>query len=268
MCAVHQLRKSVFKTIYALLLIALIGCRANDADLQRYRVVRASELAYGLRLTITYQYDGQGRLATIADYPDTTTSGLTTAQTTVYYDPAQPTHIDHVDRRLTQPTTDFDGIVTGTRRTYVYNDKGQLETVSESKAQADFDHLKLVQTYQYVYDATGLPATLTITGPGPRYARDMYSFTFADGNATLIGLTSTTAYVAQPRITQSTTAFDGAPNIYRNFFALYPGITSFNRNNVVTEKTTHYHDSRGLLIRRVKVGAYIDDVTTYRYEEY
>ena len=264
----NQLRGSVFKTISFLLLISLFGCRASDADLRQYRVVRASETGYGVKATMTYSYDAQGRLATITDYPDTTASGPTTAQTTVYYDAAQPTRIDHVDRRLTQPTTDVDGVVTGTRRTYVYNDKGQLETVGELKAQANFDQLKPVQAYQYVYDADGLPATLTITGPGPRYARDMYRFTFADGNATLVGLTSTTAYTAQPRITQSTVRFDGAPNIYRHFFALYPGITSFNRNNVVTENTTHYHDSRGLLIRRVKLGAYTDDITTYRYEAY
>ncbi len=266
--SVNQLRDSVFKPIVVLLLTFLFGCRTSDADLRQYRVVRASEIGYGVKVTMTYSYDAQGRLATITDYPDTTASGPATAQTTVYYDASQPTRINHVDRRLAQPTTDFDGIVTGTRRTYAYNEKGQLETVGELKAQADFDQLKPVQTYQYVYDSDGLPATLTVTGPGPRYARDMYRFTFTDGNATLVGLTSTTAYTAQPRITQSTVRFDGAPNIYRNFFALYPGITSFNRNNVITENTTHYHDSRGLLIRRVKTGAYTDDVTTYRYEAY
>lgn len=258
----------MFKLIAALLLITLFGCRATDADLRQYRVVRASQMGYGSKLTITYRYDEQGRLASIVDYPDTTASGPTTAQTTVYYDPAQPTHIDHVDRRLTQPATDSDGPLTGTRRTYAYNANGQLSTVSESKAQADFDHLKPVQVYQYVYDANGLPATLTITGPAPRYARDMYSFTFTGGNAALIGLTSTTAYTTEPRITQDTTRFDGALNIYRNFFAVYPGITSFNRNNVITKNTTHYHDSRGLLVRRVKIGVYIDEVTTYWYEAY
>ncbi|GEM_PF-5558091 len=268
MCSVHQLRTSVFKTLIALLVIALLGCRSNDADLQRYRVIRASEMAYGLKLTMTYRYDEQGRLATITDYPDTSASGPASAQTTVFYTPDQPSNIDHVDRRLTRPTTDADGVVTGTRRTYVYNDKGQLATVNEWKAQADFDHLKLVQTYQYVYDFAGLPATLTLAGPGPLFARDMYNFTFTDGNAVLIGLTSTTAYTTSPGITQDTTRFDGAPNIYRNFFAVYPGITSFNRNNVITKKTTHYHDSRGLLIRRVKTGVYIDDVTTYQYEAY
>ncbi len=264
----NQLRDSVFKPIVVLLLTLLFSCRASDADLRQYRVVRASEAGYGVKATVTYNYDAQGRLATITDYPDTTATGPATAQTTVYYDASQPTRIDHVDRRLTQPITDADGGGAGTRRTYVYNDKGQLETVEELKAQVNFDQLKLVQTYQYVYDSDGLPATLTITGPGPRYARDMYRFTFVDGNATMIGLTSTTAYTVQPRITQSTVRFDGAPNIYRNFFALYPGITSFDRNNVVTENTTHYHDSRGLLIRRVKTGAYTDDVTTYRYEAY
>jgi hypothetical protein len=258
----------VFKVLTALLLITLLGCRSGDADLQRYRVIRASEAAYGLKLTVTYQYDEQGRLTTIVDYPDTSATGPTSAQTTVYYNPVQSSYIDHVDRRLTQPAIDADGVVTGTRRSYAYNDKGQLTTVNEFKAQADFDKLKLVQTYQYVYDTNGLPATLTITGPGPRYARDMYSFALTDGNAMLIGMTSTTAYTTVPRISQATVRFDEAPNIYNGFFALYPGITSFNRNNVITENTTHYHDSRGLLIRRVKMGAYIDDVTTYQYEAY
>lgn len=264
----YQFLTSVFKTLTALLLIILLGCRANDADLQRYRVIRASEVAYGLKLTVTYKYDEQGRLATITDYPDTSASGPASAQTTVFYTPDQPSNIDHVDRRLTRSTTDAEGVVTGTRRTYVYNGKGQLTTVNEWKAQADFDHLKPVQTYQYVYDFAGLPATLTITGPGPRYARDMYNFTFTDGNAALIGLTSTTAYTAAPRISQATVQFDEAANIYSGFVAIYPGITSFNRNNVVTENTVHYHDGRGLLVRRVKTGAYIDDVTTYWYEAY
>lgn len=265
---VYQLHVSVFKIIAAMLLISLFGCRSSDADLQQYRVVRASEMAFGLKLTMVYRYDEQGRLASIIDYPDTTVNGPTTAQTTVYYNPVQPTHIDHVDRQLTQPATDSDGAVTGTRRTYEYNSGGQLSVVTELKAQADFDHLKPVKTYQYVYDSNGLPATLTVTGPAPRYARDMYNFTFTDGNATLIGLTSTTAYTVTPVISQDTTHFDGSPNLYRNFFAIYPGITSFNRTNVVTKNTTHYHDDRNLLVRRVKVSVYIDDVTTYQYEAY
>lgn len=250
------------------LLLTVAGCGSADPGAQRFRVVRASQLNFDQRVTLTYQYDQQGRLARVVEYPDTAAAGPITAQATITYDPAKPTHLAAVDKQLTRPYYDSDGLVVGIRRTYQYDDRDRLTIITESRAMGDFSQLKPTQRYEYIYGEGREPATLTITGPGPLFARDMYTYTFADGNAVGISTVSTTSQRNTPVITQSTVTFDKNPNVFGGFWAVYPGITSFNRNNIIASGVTLFHDSRGLLVRRVKAGAYIDDVTTYWYEAY
>lgn len=250
---------------------ALIGCRSTDVNPARYRITRATQLNYNSAASTTYRYDERGRLSVVTDYEsasDTLTGITPTAQTTVYYQTDAPDNIDHADRRLVRPTTDPDGLVFGSRRVFSYDRDGRLLTVSEYKALAQFSTFKLLQTYHYDYGSNGLPATLTIVGFSPSQPRNVYTYTFENGNAVRIRLSATTAYSPVPAITEATVSFDDASSVYYHFFAVYPGITSFNRNNVVTSNTVHERDERGLLVRRTQNDFYGSTVTTYIYEAY
>jgi hypothetical protein len=257
--------------LFASVLIVLnVACQRNDPEPLPYRVAKAAQTAYNLEVTITYQYDGQGRLASVKEYPsvaDTLAKTTPAAQTTVYYNAQIPDHIDHTDRRLAKPVTDADGPVYGTRRVFSYDSQGRLSTVTESRATDDFRTFKLAQTFQYEYGPADLPTTLTISG-GPLQERDVYTYTFVNGNAVHIRLSITNSRLTTPSVTESDVRFDEAPSVYYHYFAIYPGITSFNKNNVINTNTTMYHDDKGLLVKRVKTGNYIDDVTVYSYETY
>lgn len=257
----------------AILIVLGAACHRDKGDpdpVPSYRIVKAAETAFNLAITMTYQYDGQGRLAFVTEYPsaaDTLTKVTPTARTTVYYDATTPAHIDHTDRRLTKPVTGADGAVYGTRRVFSYDSQGRLSSVNESRAVDDFRTFADVQTFQYAYGADNLPITLTVLG-GPLQERDVYTYTFLNENAVHINLSVTNARSSTPTVTESDVRFDSAPSVYYHYFAIYPGITSFNANNVINANTTLYHDDRGLLTRRVKTGNYVDDVTLYTYETY
>lgn len=263
-------RLLVFGTLLTVLMAACHRKTSDPAPTPQYRIVKAAETAFNLAVTMTYQYDGQGRLALVTEYlsaADTLTKVTPAARTTVYYDAKTMAHIDHTDRRLTKPYTDADGLVYGTRRVFSYDGQGRLSSVIESKAVDDFRTFGLVQTFQYEYGTDNLPTTLTVSG-GPLQERDVYTYTFVNGNAVHIKLSVTSARSSTPAVTESDVRFDNAPSVYYHYFAIYPGITSFNANNVINTNTTLYHDDRGLLIRRVKTGNYVDDVTLYTYETY
>ncbi|MDB5241244.1 MAG: hypothetical protein JWP57_1869 [Spirosoma sp.] len=255
----------------ALLTTLNVACHTYDAaPVPRYRITKAAQTAYNLAVTMTYQYDGQGRIASVKEYlsvADTLDRVTPVAQTTVNYDAKAPTHIDHTDRRLTKPQTDAEGPVYGTRRVFGYDKQGRLSSVIESRAIDDFKTFKLAQTFQYEYGSDNLPVSLTVAG-GPLQERDVYTYTFLNGNAVHIQLTVTNSRLSAPLVTESDVRFDDAPSVYYHYFAIYPGITSFNKNNVINTNTTLYHDDRGLLTRRVKTGYYVDDVTLYTYEVY
>ena len=257
--------------LFALALIVLTGaCHRNDPAPAQYRIAKAAETAYNLVISMTYQYTGQGRLTSVKEYPsvaDTLTKLTPAAQTTVYYNAKVPAQIDHTDRRLTKPVADVDGLVYGVRRVFSYDSQGRLSTVTESKVLDNFETFKLAQTFQYDYGPDNLPTTLTVSG-GPLQERDVYTYTFVNGNAVHIRLSITNARLTTPSVTESDVRFDDAPSVYYHYFAIYPGVTSFNKNNVINTNTTMYHDDRGLLVKRVKTGNYIDDVTVYSYETY
>jgi hypothetical protein len=257
--------------LFAGVLIVLnIACQRNDPAPAQYRIAKAAQTAYNLEISMTYQYDGQGRLASVKEYPsiaDTLAKLTPVAQTTVYYNATTPTQISHTDRRLTKPVTDSDGLVSGIRRVFTYDSQGRLSTVTESKALDDFRTLKPAQLFQYQYGPDNLPTTLTVSG-GPLQERDVYTYTFVNGNAVHIKVSITNTRLTTPSVTESDVRFDEAPSVYYHYFAIYPGITSFNKNNVINTNTTMFHDDKGLLIRRVKTGNYIDDVTVYTYETY
>lgn len=249
-----------------------LGCGSTDpAPTVKYRVIRASETALGLEVSMLYAYDSLGRLKSVKEYDsiaDDLSAANPTAQTTVYYSTANPNQLDYVDRRLTQSVNDANGLVVGSRRGFSYNNQGLLSYVSESKAVGDFNTFKFTQSYQYDYGTDNLPVTLIVSGPPPLLERDIYSYTFLNGNAIHIKLSITTSKSTTPILSESDVQFDDAPGVYNSFFAIYPGITSFNKNNVVNTNTTMVHDERGLLVKRVKKGNYIDDVTVYTYETY
>lgn len=247
------------------------GCHSNEPEPVRYRVIQASQTAFNLEVTTTYRYDSLGRLVLVNEYPsiaDTFLRVTPTALTRIYYNLTKPAQLDYVDRRLTKPKTDEDGLVAGTRRTYSYDDQGRIFYINESKALSDFTKFKFTQALQYEYGSTDLPSQLIISGPAPLLERDIYTYTFTGGNAVHLRLSVTSARSSNPVVTESDVDFDNAPNVYRNFFAIYPGITSYNKNNVINTNTTMYHDNRGLLAKRVRTGPYIDDVTVYTYETY
>ena len=267
MINVHRIRIWLFATA----LIALnVACHRNDPAPAQYRIAKAAQKAYNLAISMTYQYDGQGRLATVKEYPsvaDTLAKLTPAAQTTVYYNAARPTQIDYTDRRLTKPVTDSDGPFFGIRRVFTYDSQGRLATVTESKAVDNFETFKLAQTFQYQYGSDNLPTMLTVSG-GPLQERDVYTYTFVNGNAVHINLSITNSRLTTPSVTDSDVRFDEAPSVYYHYFAIYPGITSFNKNNVINTNTTMFHDDKGLLVKRVRTGSYIDDVTVYSYETY
>ncbi|GAB3984832.1 hypothetical protein GCM10028806_60400 [Spirosoma terrae] len=259
--------------IMAMLAGLLVSCQSGEPTPKepRYRVIKAAQTAFNLEVTMTYQYDSLGRLKFVNEYPsvdDNFSAGTPTAQTTVYYSNTKPLQIDHVERKLGVPTTDSDGKVAGSKRVYNYDDQGRLTYISESKALDDFKTLKFSQAFQYDYGTDKLPTTLIVSGPPPLLERNIYSYTFIDGNAVHIKLSSTTARTTKPVVSESDVQFDTAPGVYTNFFAIYPGITSFNKNNVINTNTTMVNDERGLLVKRVKKGNYIDEVTIYTYETY
>lgn len=256
------------------LIILTVGCHQDQPDpasSARYRVVKAAQTAFNLELTTTYQYDNQGRLVGVQEYPsiaDTFAKATPIAISTVYYDATSPTHIDYSDRRLTKPERDNSGLVYGNRRKFTYDTQGRIAIVSESSASNEFKSFRLAQTFQYDYNADNLPATLIISGVAPLLERNVYAYTFQNGNAVHVKLAITNARSSIPTLFEYDVRFDDAPGVYTNFFALYPGITSFNKNNLINSNTTHFHDERGLLVKRVKTGVYIDDVTQYTYETY
>lgn len=260
--------------LFCLILAGLMGgCRQEDdpAPSIRYRVVKAVQTAFEGNLTTTYQYDTQNRLVTVTEYPivaDTFAKAVPTAQHIVHYDPTSPTHLDYTDRKLTKPEPDGGELVYGNRRKFVYDTQGRIAIVSESKALNNFTSFRLTQTFQYEYGSNDLPATLIITGAAPLTERNVYSYTFQNGNAVHVKLAITSSRSSEPTLFEYNVQFDNAPGVYTNFFALYPGITSFNKNNLINTNTTHFHDERGLLVKRVKKGNYTDDVTTYTYETY
>lgn len=265
-----------FSKTGAWLLVLLAGlttaCQRDGepAPAVRYRIVKAAETGYNLAVTMTYEYNSQGKLMLVKEYPtagDTLAKVTPTVQTTVQYNPTTPTHIDHTDRRLTKPYTDADGVVYGTRRVFSYDSQGRLSTVTESKALDDFKVFALTQTFTYAYGSDNLPTTLTVAG-GPLQERNVYTYTFVNGNAVRIRLSVSNARSPTPTITESDVRFDNAPGVYYGFFAIYPGITSFNKNNVINTNTTMFHDDRGLLVKRVRTGNYVDNVTLYSYETY
>jgi hypothetical protein len=255
----------------ALLTALIVGCRTYDpAPIPRYRITKAAQTAYNQAVTMTYLYDGQGRLASVKEYlsvADTLARVTPAAQTTVYYDAKNPTHVDYTDRRLTKPVTTASGSIYGTRRVFSYDNQGRLSSVIESRATDDFKTFRLAQTFQYEYGLDNLPVTLTVTG-GPFQERNVYTYTFLNGNAVKIRLSITSSRLSTPLVTETDVRFDNAPSVYYHYFAIYPGITSFNKNNVINTNTTLYHDDRGLLIRRVRTDFYADDVTLYTYETY
>lgn len=256
------------------LIVLMVGCRQKQeepAPAVRYRVSKAAQTAFDLDLTTTYQYDNQNRLVTVTEYPSVASS-LTnvtpTAQSIVHYNATSPTHLDYTDRRLTKPELDGGELVYGSRRKFVYDAQGRIVIVSESKALNDFKSFRLIQTFQYDYRADNLPATLIISGEAPLLERNLYTYTFQDGNAVHVKLVITNARSTEPTLIEYDVRFDNSPGVYANFFAIYPGITSFNKNNLINANTTHFPDERGLLVKRVKKGAYVDDVTEYTYEAY
>jgi hypothetical protein len=255
----------------ALLTALNMGCHTYDpAPIPRYRIAKAAETAHNLAVTMTYQYDGQGRLASVKEYlsvADTLARVTPAAQTTVFYNAKTPTHVDYTDRRLTKPVTTASGAIYGTRRVFSYDEKGRLSSVIESRATDDFKTFRLAQTFQYEYGLDSLPVSLTVVG-GPFQERNVYKYTFLNGNAVHIQLSVTSSRFSTPVMTESDVRFDNAPSVYYHYFAIYPGITSFNKNNVINTNTTLYHDDRGLLIKRVKTDFYVDDVTLYTYETY
>ncbi len=267
-----------FLTVWRLLAgVTLVGLAVGCGHEQepeptiRYRVVKAVQTAFNLALTTTYQYDNQNRLVSVIEYPsiaDTLTKITPTAKSTVYYDVTSPTRPDYADRRLTKPKPEGGELVYGSRRKFVYDAQGRIAIVSESKAMNEFKSFRLAQTFQYGYNADNLPATLIISGAAPLLERNVYAYTFQNGNAVHVRLTITNARSSTPTLYEYDVRFDSAPGVYTNFFALYPGVTSFNKNNLINANTTHVHDERGLFIRRVKTGTYIDDVTQYTYETY
>lgn len=266
--------KTVFYVVGFLLTAFGLSCQRSEKGeplpAARYRIVKAAQSAFNLEVTMTYQYDNQGRLMTVNEYPaiaDTLAKIPAVARTSVYYDGVNPRQIDRADRWLTSPYRDADGLVSGTHRTFTYDGLGRLATVRESKALNDFKAFALSQTFEYAYGADNLPTSLTVSG-GPFQERDVYTYTFVNGNAVHIKLSVTNSRSPTPKLSESDVRFDDAPSVYYHFFAIYPGITSFNKNNVINTNTTLYHDDRGLLVKRVKTGNYIDDVTEYTYETY
>ncbi|WP_338874803.1 hypothetical protein WBJ53_04205 [Spirosoma sp. SC4-14] len=265
---------TIIRIWYILAVVAGItfGCGSKDpAPIVTYRVIRASETALDFEVSMLYAYDSLGRLKSVKEYnsiADDLSTVTPSAQTTVYYSAKTPNQIDYVDRRLTQSVNDASGAVVGSRRIFNYDSQGRLSYISESKAVGDFNTLKFVQSFQYDYGADNLPVTLIVSGPPPLLERDIYSYTFVNGNAVHIKLSLTTSKSSTPNVSESDVQFDDAPGVYTNFFAIYPGITSFNKNNVINANTTMVHDERGLLVKRVKKGNYIDDVTVYTYEAY
>lgn len=255
----------------ALLTALNLSCQTYDpAPIPRYRIVKAAQTAYNLAVSMTYHYDGQGRLASVKEYlsvADTLARLTPAAQTTVYYDAKSPTHVGYTDRRLTKPVNSTNGAIYGTRRVFSYDTQGRLSSVVESRALDDFKTFRLAQTFQYEYGLDNLPVSLTVAG-GQFQERNVYKYTFLNGNAVHIQLTVTSSRLAAPVVTESDIRFDSAPSVYYHYFAIYPGITSFNKNNVINTNTTLFHDDRGLLIRRVKTDFYVDDVTLYTYETY
>ncbi|MBD2752780.1 hypothetical protein [Spirosoma validum] len=257
-----------------LLILVHVSCRQEKDDptpSAHYRVVKAVQTAFDGNLTTTYQYDNQNRLSTVTEYPvvaDTFAKAVPTAQHIVHYDATPPTYLDYTDRKLTKPELDGGELVYGSRRRFVYDTQGRIAIVSELKALANFQSFRLTQTFQYEYGPDNLPAALIISGVAPLSERNVYVYNFLNGNAVHVKLTITNARSSEPTFFEYDVQFDNAPGVYTNFFALYPGITSFNKNNLINTSTTHFHDERGLLVKRVKKGNYIDDVTTYTYETY
>ncbi|GAB3889898.1 hypothetical protein [Spirosoma agri] len=250
----------------------VVGCQ-NDPNPQktRYRVSKAVQTAFNSDVTMIYQYDSLGRLQLVNEYPTVSAelTGVTpTAQTIIYYKSVTSEQIDRVDRRLTRPVLGEDGLEAGTQRLYHYDNQGRLSYVKESKALNGFTAFKLIQAFQYEYKADNLPLQLIVSGPPPLLERNIYTYKFDKGNAVHIDLTVVTARTTTPRSSESDVTFDKAPGVYSNFFAIYPGITSFNKNNVINANTTMINNERGLLAKRIKKGAYVDEVTEYTYELY
>lgn len=260
--------------LWLTLLLLLGGCRQGPDEpvpTIRYRVIKAAQTAFNGNLTTTYQYDSQNRLVSVTEYPvvaDTFARAIPTAQHTVHYDATLPTRLDYTDRKLTKPELDSGELIYGNRRKFVYDTQGRIAIISESKALNNFSSFRLTQTFQYEYGSDNLPATLIITGAPPLTERNVYVYTFQDANAVHVKLTITSSRSAEPTLFEYDVPFDNAPGVYTNFFAIYPGITSFNKNNLINTNTTHFHDERGLLVKRVKKGNIADDVTHYTYETY
>lgn len=256
------------------LTVVTMGCsreRNEPAPTTRYRVIKAAQTAFNFEQTTTYQYDNQNRLITVTEYPvvgDTFAKAMPIAQHIIHYDATLPTHLSYTDRRLAKPESANGELIYGSRRTFVYDTQGRIAIVSESDALNDFKSFRLTQTFQYEYGPDNLPATLIISGIAPLMERNVYVYTFQNGNAVHVKLTITNARSSNPTYFEYDVRFDEAPGVYTNFFALYPGITSFNKNNLINTNTAHINDERGLLIKRVKKGNYIDDVTEYTYETY
>lgn len=253
----------------------LTGCKDSSDDLTpkplRYRIAKAAETAYNLEMTLTYQYDIGGRLTTVTEYPavDNLMKETPTAQATVYYETNTSNRLERTDKRFTKPYIDGDGLVAGTRRTFSYDSLGRLALVNESKALDDFKKFVPTQSFRYEYNsADSLPTKLIVSGVGPSQARNVYLYTFENGNAVSIKLSRTSAQTTVNDTTESAIRFDTAPNVYYRYFAVFPGVTSFNRNNVIGRDVTLFHDERGLLVKRVRRDFYADDVTTYTYEAY
>lgn len=258
---------------FALMALAM-SCgqeQTEPAPTTRYRVIKAAQTAFDLELTTTYQYDSQNRLAIVTEYPsiaDTFARVTPVATTTIYYDATLPTHLDHTDRHLTKPDRMGGELIYGSRRKFNYDSQSRIAIISESDALDEFKKFQLTQTFQYNYQTDNLPGTLIISGVAPLLERSIYTYTFQNSNAVHIKLVVTNSRSPDPKFYEYDVQFDNAPGVYTNFFAIYPGITSFNKNNLINANTTHVHDERGLLVKRVKKGNYIDDVTQYTYETY
>ncbi|UFH54372.1 hypothetical protein [Spirosoma sp. KNUC1025] len=265
---------SAIRRIYLVVVLLSAGCHQEEkppTPAIRYRISKTVQTAFNFEQTTTYQYDGQNRLVAVREYPsiaDTLANVTPTTVSTVNYQASAPARFDFTNQRLTKPAYTNGKLLYGLRRTFNYDSQGRIAVVTESNALDDFKNFQLFQTFQYEYGADNLPTTLIITGAAPLLERNVYGYTFENGNAAHVKLAITNSRSSVPTLLEYDVRFDEAPGIYFNFFAIYPGVTSFNKNNVINTNTTHYQDERGLLIKRVRKGNYIDEVTEYTYETY